>query len=138
MKNILVVEDSETMRLFIKMFLRGLQKVSITEAVDGLDALEKLNQGNFDLIITDINMPRMNGLQLIERVRKTTGAKIPIIILTTRGDEADIERGLLLGADNYVTKPIVGPVLTSLVMNHLGRAAHRNLFDNTDISGKIG
>jgi two-component system chemotaxis response regulator CheY len=123
MKKILIVEDSGTMRLFIKMFLRGLQRVSITEAVDGLDALEKIDQDSFDLIITDINMPRLNGLQLIERVRRMMGLTMPIIILTTRGEEGEMERGLLLGADNYVTKPIVGPVLTSLVMNHLEIAA---------------
>jgi len=119
MKRVLIVEDSPTMRLFIKMFLRGVKDVSITEAVDGIDAIEKLNQNSFDLIITDINMPRLNGLELIEKIRGEMVSKIPIIILTTKGEESEIENGLLLGADNYVTKPIVGSILTSLVTNHL-------------------
>lgn len=119
MKKILIVEDSVTMRLFVRMFLRNLQDVSIIEAIDVLDGLEKINKESFDLIITDINMPRINGLELIKKVREVMGSKVPIIILTTRGEEVDIERGLLLGADNYVTKPIIGPVLTSLVMDHL-------------------
>lgn len=119
MKKILIVEDSATMRLFIRMFLRNIREVSLTEAVDGFDALEKLNKDKFDLIITDINMPRMNGLQLIETVRGMEKLTIPIIILSTIGDEVNRNKGLLLGADNYVTKPIVGPTLTNIVMNHL-------------------
>jgi len=107
MKRVLIVEDSPTMRLFIKMFLRGVKDVSITEAVDGIDAIEKLNQNSFDLIITDINMPRLNGLELIEKIRGEMVSKIPIIILTTKGEESEIENGLLLGADNYVTNRLL-------------------------------
>ncbi len=120
MKKILIVEDSATMRLFIRMFLRGLQEVTLTEARDGIDALEKINKENFDLIITDLNMPRLDGLQLIEKIRGLMGLKMPIIILTTRGEKTDVEKGLSLGADNYVTKPIIGPALTNLVMNYIG------------------
>mgnify|MGYP001559741864 FL=1 len=119
MKKILVVEDSATMRLFIKMFLRSLHDVSITEATDGLDGLEKLGKESFDLVITDVNMPRLDGLQLIERIRGSLGLKMPIIILTTRGEKENIEKGISLGANNYVTKPIVGPTLTNLVMDYI-------------------
>jgi len=123
MKKILVVEDSATMRLFIRMFLRNLQEVSITEAIDGLDGLEKINKESFDLVITGINMPKMNGLQLVEKIRKILGLKTPIIILTTRGDKREIEKGLSLGADSYITKPIIGPTLTNLVMNYIQMVA---------------
>lgn len=119
MKKILVVDDSSTMRLFIKMFLRSLHDVSITEATDGLDGLDKLNKESFDLVITDVNMPRLDGLQLIERIRGGLGLKMPIIILTTRGEQENVDRGISLGANNYVTKPIVGPTLTNLVMNYI-------------------
>ncbi|MEK6693216.1 MAG: response regulator [Nitrospirota bacterium] len=119
MKNILIVEDSPTMRLFIKMFLRGVKNVSVTEAVDGIDAIEKLNKNSFDLIITDINMPRLNGLELIEKIRGEMVSKIPIIILTTKGEESEIEKGLMAGANSYLTKPIIGPILTNLVSGHL-------------------
>jgi two-component system chemotaxis response regulator CheY len=94
MKKILIVEDSSTMRLFIRMFLRGLQGISITEATDGLDGLEKMSNEKFDLVITDINMPRLDGLQLIESIREKMRLKIPIIVLTTKGEENDVERGL--------------------------------------------
>ena len=119
MKKILVVEDSSTMRLFIKMFLRSLHDVSITEATDGLDGLEKLGKESFDLVITDVNMPRLDGLQLIEKIRGKMVLKMPIIILTTRGEKENVDRGILLGANNYVTKPIVGPTLTNLVMDYI-------------------
>ncbi len=123
MKKILIVEDSSTMRLFIKMFLRSLQEVSITEAIDGADGLEKIDRESFDLVITDINMPRLDGLQLIEKIRNRKGLKVPIIILTTKGEKEDVERGISLGANNYVTKPIVGPTLTNLVLDYLEAAA---------------
>ncbi len=119
MKKILVIEDSATMRLFIRMFLRAVHDVSITEATDGIDGLEKIGKEHFDLVITDINMPKLNGLQLIEKIREKMRLKTPIIILTTKGEEKDIEKGLSLGANGYVTKPIVGPAFTSVVMNHL-------------------
>ncbi|MEK6581780.1 MAG: response regulator [Nitrospirota bacterium] len=119
MKKILVVEDSSTMRLFIRMFLRSISDVRITEATDGLDGLEKLGKESFDLVITDVNMPRLDGLQLIERIRGSLGLKMPIIILTTRGEKENIEKGISLGANNYVTKPIVGPTLTNLVMDYI-------------------
>lgn len=119
MKKILVVEDSSTMRLFIRMFLRSISDVRITEATDGQDGLEKLGKESFDLVITDVNMPRLDGLQLIERIRGSLGLKMPIIILTTRGEKENIEKGISLGANNYVTKPIVGPTLTNLVMDYI-------------------
>ena len=119
MKKILVVEDSSTMRLFIRMFLRSISDVRITEATDGLDGLEKLGKESFDLVITDVNMPRLDGLQLIERIRGSLGLKMPIIILTTRGEKENVEKGISLGANNYVTKPIVGPTLTNLVMDYI-------------------
>ncbi|MFA4827720.1 MAG: response regulator [Thermodesulfovibrionales bacterium] len=119
MKKILVVEDSATMRLFIRMFLRSISDVRITEATDGQDGLEKLGKESFDLVITDVNMPRLDGLQLIERIRGSLGLKMPIIILTTRGEKENVEKGISLGANNYVTKPIVGPTLTNLVMDYI-------------------
>ncbi|MDO9287478.1 MAG: response regulator [Thermodesulfovibrionales bacterium] len=119
MKKILVVEDSSTMRLFIRMFLRSISDVRITEATDGQDGLEKLGKESFDLVITDVNMPRLDGLQLIERIRGSLGLKMPIIILTTRGEKENVEKGISLGANNYVTKPIVGPTLTNLVMDYI-------------------
>lgn len=118
MKRIIIAEDSTTMRLYLRMCLRKIHGVIVTESVDGLDAIEKIREEQFDLLITDLNMPNMGGLKLIEHVR-TMGLTVPIIILTTCGEEKDVARGLELGANDYVTKPITGPTLTNLVMNYV-------------------
>lgn len=121
MKSIIIAEDSKTMRLYLRMCLRKIHEVMVTESVDGLDAIEKIRNQHFDLLITDLNMPNMGGLKLIEHVR-AMGLTVPIIILTTCGEERDVERGLQLGANDYVTKPVTGPVLTNLVMNYVTAA----------------
>ncbi len=118
MKKILFADDSSIMRLFARMSTRSIQGISITEALDGLDAAEKIGKETFDLIITDINMPRMDGLQLIRHVRMM-GLRIPIIILTTLGEEQDVARGMDLGADDYVTKPISAHKLTNIISNFM-------------------
>jgi two-component system chemotaxis response regulator CheY len=104
----LVVEDSPTMRQLISFSLKRIKNSVIIEAVDGLDALKKLaGPEKFDLILTDINMPVMDGLKLVSLVRQSAHLKnIPIIIITTEGAEEDRERGLALGANAYIAKPI--------------------------------
>jgi len=113
---ILVVEDSPTMRQLISFALKRLPGVEITEAADGVDGLKKINSAQFDLIITDINMPVMDGLKLISLVRRDMKYKnIPIMIITTEGGAEDRERALALGADAYITKPIqAGNVLDTV------------------------
>jgi CheY-like chemotaxis protein len=118
MKKILFADDSSIMRLYARMSTRCLHEISLTEALDGLDALEKIGKEMFDLIITDINMPRMDGLQLIQHVRRM-GLRIPIIILTTLGEERDVARGMNLGANDYVTKPISANKLTHIISNFM-------------------
>jgi two-component system chemotaxis response regulator CheY len=103
----LVVEDSPTMRQLISFSLKRFKNARIIEAVDGVDALKKLSGDRIDLILTDINMPVMDGLKLVSLVRQNPQTKaIPIIIITTEGAEEDRERGLALGANAYISKPI--------------------------------
>ena len=104
----LIVEDSPTMRQMISFSLKRFRNVQIIEAVDGLDALRKLaGPEKIDLILTDINMPVMDGLKLVAMVRQNAALRdIPIIIITTEGAEEDRERGLALGANAYIAKPI--------------------------------
>lgn len=103
----LVVEDSPTMRQLISFSLKRFKGAKIIEAVDGVDALKKLSGETIDLILTDINMPVMDGLKLVSLVRQNEQLKnIPIIIITTEGAEEDRERGLALGANAYISKPI--------------------------------
>ncbi len=104
---LLVVEDSPMMRQLIAFSLRRLQGCRVIEAVDGVDALKKLTTDKVDLVITDINMPMMDGLKLVTLIRGNARMKsLPIVIVTTEGAEADRERGLALGANAYIPKPI--------------------------------
>lgn len=104
---ILVVEDSPTMRQLITFTLKRLKDVDIIEASDGVDGLKKIAGGKFDLILTDINMPIMDGLKLVSLVRNDPVNKgIPIVVITTEGGQEDRDRAMTLGANSYVTKPI--------------------------------
>jgi two-component system, chemotaxis family, chemotaxis protein CheY len=105
--NFLVVEDSPTMRQLISFALKRIPGSTIVEANDGIDALKKLSTQKFDVILTDINMPIMDGLKLVSMIRHDPGLKaIPIIIITTEGADEDRQRGLALGANAYIPKPI--------------------------------
>ncbi len=105
--NVLIVEDSPTMRQLISFALKRLRGIRIVEANDGVDGLKKLSAERFDLIFTDINMPIMDGLKLVSMVRNDPNYKtVPIIIITTEGAQEDRERALALGANDYITKPI--------------------------------
>ncbi len=96
------------MRQLIAFSLKRFRNARIIEAVDGVDALKKLSgPEKIDLILTDINMPVMDGLKLVSLVRQNVLLQgIPIIIITTEGAEEDRERGLALGANAYIAKPI--------------------------------
>ena len=112
----LVVEDSPTMRQLIVYALSRIKGLTVIEADDGVDALKKLAGGHYDILITDINMPVMDGLKLVKRVRADEGLKgIPIVIITTEGAEEDRQRALALGANAYITKPIQAPQVISKV-----------------------
>ena len=112
----LVVEDSPMMRQLIVFALSRLKNLKVTEADDGVDGLKKLASGRFDIVITDINMPIMDGLKLVKRIRSDAVHRdIPIMIITTEGAEEDRQRALQLGANAYVTKPIQAPQVISKV-----------------------
>jgi CheY-like chemotaxis protein len=98
--HILVVDDSSTMRQLLKMMLSKYTRCKISEAADGQEAFEKIEKEQFDLILTDINMPRMHGLDLI---------------ITTKGAEKDRDLGMQLGANAYITKPVNGNALADTV-----------------------
>jgi len=105
--NILIVEDSPTMRQLISFALKRIRGVRIVEAGDGVDGLKKISAEKFDMIFTDINMPVMDGLKLISLVRDDTNHKgVPIVVITTEGAQEDRQRALALGANDYITKPI--------------------------------
>jgi DNA-binding response OmpR family regulator len=119
-KRILVVDDSTTMRQLIKMVLMKQVACEIVEAQDGLDALGKLKAGGFDLVVTDVNMPRLDGLGLVQGIRESLKSAVPVIIVTTKGGEADRDRGMQLGANAYLTKPLNGAQIVKTVGELLG------------------
>jgi two-component system chemotaxis response regulator CheY len=124
MKNVLVVDDSATFRQLLCMGLSRVDATSeanITEACDGEDALSKLQNGHFDLVLTDIRMPRLDGLEFVRQVRnRLCNRELPIIIISTKGEEMDIELGMSIGASGYLSKPISMPRLKELVIKFLG------------------
>ncbi|WP_027179051.1 response regulator [Maridesulfovibrio bastinii] len=105
-KHILIVDDSKTVRNLVA-FIMKKEGFKVTTAEDGLDGLEKLySSEGVDLIISDVNMPRMDGFTYIKTVREQDAYKdIPIIVLSTEGQERDIQTGLSLGANLYMVKP---------------------------------
>lgn len=103
----LIVEDSPTMRQLLSFSLKRFKGCKIIEAIDGVDALKKLASERVDIVLADINMPVMDGLKLITIIRQNPKMKeLPIIIITTEGAEEDRQRGLKLGANAYITKPV--------------------------------
>jgi two-component system chemotaxis response regulator CheY len=118
----LVVEDSPTMRQLISFSLKRFKGCTIVEAVDGVDALKKLQTEEVDMILTDINMPVMDGLKLVSLVRQNPKTKeLPIVIITTEGAQEDRERGLALGANAYICKPIQSSHLTQVINDLLDK-----------------
>ena len=104
---ILVVEDSPTMRQLLSFALKRLKNVEIVEASDGMDGLRKVTSDRYDLAFVDINMPVMDGLKLISLIRgEPSLTDMPICVITTEGASEDRERALALGANEYLTKPI--------------------------------
>lgn len=109
------------MRQLLVFALSRVKQIRITEADDGVDGLRKLASGKFDIILTDINMPIMDGLKLVKRVRTDPVHKdVPIVIITTESAEEDRQRALALGANAYITKPIQAPQVIAKVRELLG------------------
>jgi len=112
----LIVEDSPTMRQLIAFSLKRIRNSNVVEATDGVDALRKLSGEEFNLIIVDINMPLMDGLKLLSILRREPNYKqIPVVIVTTEGAELDREKGLKMGANAYLSKPIQTNQLLKIV-----------------------
>ena len=120
MPNILVVEDSPTMRQLIGFAMKRIPQSRVIEATDGVDALKKLSSETIDIILADINMPVMDGLKLVSLVRGNASYKnIPIIMITTEGAEEDKKKALAIGANAYLTKPVQTQELIRLVSSFI-------------------
>ncbi len=106
MKHVLIVDDSKVMRDMIMACLRPEPELSFTHAGSGLEAIEKLSLKPYHLVVLDLNMPDIGGIEVLEFVRSQDQLrKLPIMVVTTRGDEGSRERALAAGADRFLTKP---------------------------------
>jgi two-component system chemotaxis response regulator CheY len=126
-RKILVVEDSAAARTLVRAILeepayaKGIGGCEVVEASCGFDAMRLLPRSRFDLIITDINMADINGLELIHFIRKSEHHRAtPLVIISTQATERDVERGLALGANAYVKKPFTQDDLRKVVTKKLG------------------
>jgi two-component system chemotaxis response regulator CheY len=119
MRRILVVEDSASTRSFIRSALETgatFGPCDIVEASSGFDALRLLPRGPYDLVITDINMPDINGLELVQFIRKSDRHRsTALLIISTQSSEKDRIRGMSLGADEFLAKPLSADTLLSAV-----------------------
>ena len=120
MRTILVVDDSPTMRRMIMAALRDLGDVSFAQAASGLEAIERLALAPVDLVVLDLNMPDVHGLEVLRFVRTHERfGRLPVVVLTTRGDDESREAALRAGATRYLTKPFVpatfGPEIRALL-----------------------
>lgn len=123
LNKILIVDDSQLIHSMYRLVLNRYKNCKIVDAMNGLEALDVLSkESDFNLILLDINMPVMNGLQFMEKIKKENIYKqIPIIVISTEGKEEDTLRALQLGAAGYVVKPFKPHMLYELIEKILSR-----------------
>lgn len=120
-KKILITEDSPTMRSLIVSTIQAMGEFEIIEAANGFEALRVLPRSQVDLVITDINMPDINGLELVSFIKGNEQYKdTPLFIISTEGSERDRDKGMKLGADAYLVKPFSPSELQTLIRQFLG------------------
>jgi DNA-binding response OmpR family regulator len=116
---ILVIDDSGTSQIMTRMLLASLE-VSIETAKDGVEGLEQAEKVRPDLILLDIVMPRMDGFETCRQLRARDATReTPILIITTRGEEANVEKGFSLGCTDYICKPFNAVELLTKVKSYL-------------------
>ena len=119
-KKILIAEDSPTMRSLIVSTISAMGEFETVEAANGFEALRILPREKVDLIITDINMPDINGLELVSFIRNNENYRTtPLFIISTEGSDRDREKGMALGANAYLVKPFAPHQLQELVRKYL-------------------
>jgi two-component system chemotaxis response regulator CheY len=109
-KTILIADDSKTAQMLVRTTLQRMPGLEFRAADNGRDALDVLAKERVDLLVTDVNMPEMDGIELVREVR-AGGFTLPILIITAKDEQRARERGLALGANGYVLKPINGAEL---------------------------
>lgn len=127
--NILIAEDEDRLRQLIAKYFKQ-EGYTVIEAENGMDALEKLSEHPIDLVVLDVMMPMLDGFGVLRTLRKNS--KIPVIMLTARGEEEDKLRGFDLGVDDYLTKPFSTRELVARVKALLKRSGKTEIDDEVD------
>jgi two-component system chemotaxis response regulator CheY len=116
MQRVLIIDDSSATRAYVRAALEELADMQVTEAASGFDALRILPRERFDLLLVDINMPNINGLELISFIRRSeTHRETPLLIISTEASERDRARAMTLGANGYLAKPFTAEALAEAV-----------------------
>lgn len=119
-RKVLVVDDQASIRRVVRAYLETVQKCSVTEASNGLEAIKELLTGPVDLIITDLIMPGMTGLELLGYVRRHDRLRhIPVIMLTSQGEEIDRRKAFTFGVNEYLVKPFAPLSMKPVVEKYL-------------------
>jgi CheY-like chemotaxis protein len=120
-KKILLVDDSKTALMMERAILEKRTSYQCVTASDGLDAVNKATEERPDLVLMDVVMPHMNGFEACKKMRELPATReIPIVLVTTRGEEAYMEAGFTSGCNDYLTKPVNGDELVKLLQSYLG------------------
>ncbi|HXV17907.1 MAG TPA: response regulator [Gemmatimonadaceae bacterium] len=123
-RSVLVVDDDPNLRLLVKAAL-ARSSFLMDEAEDGVEALKRLDSHIPDLLLLDVNMPKMDGIAVLRKLRSETPTRdIPVILLTAQGDEKSVAAGFEAGATDYLVKPFTVPQLTARVRAALSRSAY--------------
>ena len=124
MPRVLIVDDSPTIRKMVRASLKALESVDFIEAANGLEAIEQVALGPVALMILDLNMPDMHGVDVLKFLRRHPSSReVPVVVLTTRGDDASRDAAIAAGATQYLTKPFIPETLLAAARELLGSVA---------------
>jgi len=133
--SILIIDDSLPMRTVIKRTLKaaGYGKGDLLEAANGQEAIDVLKNNWVDIVMTDYNMPVMDGLEFIKTIKKDDISKdIPVVVISTEGNKSKIKEFMDCGAAGYITKPFTAEVVRDLIINILGETDYEEDFNDSD------
>jgi CheY-like chemotaxis protein len=121
MKRILVADDSHATRSLVAAALNGLENVEVERVSSGVEALKLVSTSEIDLILTDVHMPEINGIELIRIIKSNQKMRdTPVVIMSTEAEMADRDRGMSSGADDFLAKPFTVDQLCGVIRKHLG------------------
>jgi CheY-like chemotaxis protein len=124
MKRILVADDSPATRSLVAAALLGIETVEVQRVSTGLEALKVLTESQIDLVLTDVHMPEINGIELVRMIKQGGRTReTPVVMMSTESSDADRDRSIASGADDFLAKPFTAMELRAILDKHLNVAA---------------